>query len=152
MSVIQSIEKSVGYKGLFQDLIVAIFYVVVILYLTSMTPQLPTIVKDLFKNNIFRVIILFMILVLVNVSPGMALIVSIAFVVTMNNLQIDYFEQAVEQAVEQKMEKKEESEIAEPSMPTLEENEQTGCFDQRTFDMSKVSASLENEGELYGSV
>jgi len=150
MSIIQSIEKSVGYKGLFQDLISAVFYVVVILYLTSMSPQLPPMVKDLYKNNIFRVIILFMILVLVNISPGMALIVSIAFVVTMNNLRIDYFEQAIEEKKEEK--KQENIEIAEPSMPTLEENEQTGCFDERTFDMSKVSASVENEGELYGSV
>ena len=147
-TIIKSVEKSVGYKGLINDLVAAIFYVVVILYLTQMTPQLPPMIKDLFRNNIFRVVILFMILLLVNIAPGMALIVSIAFVVTMNNLQIEYFE-------EEKMEeKKQEVEIAEPviEVPKMQENEQSGCFDERTFDMSKVSASLENEGELYGPV
>lgn len=147
-TIIKSVEKTVGYRGLINDLVAAIFYVVVILYLTQMTPQLPPMIKDLFRNNIFRVVILFMILLLVNIAPGMALIVSIAFVVTMNNLQIEYFE-------EEKMEeKKQEVEIAEPviEVPKMQENEQSGCFDERTFDMSKVSASLENEGELYGPV
>lgn len=149
-TIIKNVEKTVGYKGLVNDLVAAVFYVVVILYLTQMTPQLPPMIKDLFRNNIFRVVILFMILLLVNISPGMALIVSIAFVVTMNNLQIEYLEE--EKKEEQKEEKKQE--IAEPviEVPKMEENEQTGCFDERTFDMSKVSASLENEGELYGSV
>lgn len=147
--IIKSVEKSVGYKGLINDFITAVFYIVVILYLTQMTPQLPPMIKDLFKNNIFRVVILFMILLLAKISRGMALIVSIAFVVTMNTLQIEYFEE------EKKEEQKEEKvEIAEPviEVPKMEENEQTGCFDERTFDMSKVSASLENEGELYGSI
>lgn len=147
-NIIKNIEKSVGYKGLFMDLIAALFYVVVILYLTQMTPQLPVAIKNLFKNNIFRVVILFMILILVNVAPGMALVVSIAFVITMNSLQIEYFEEA------KKEEKVEKVEIAEPviEVPRMEENEQTGCFDERTFDMSKVSASLENEEQLYGSI
>ena len=73
--------------GNLRDLITAIFYVVVILYLTTMSPQLPQVIRDLFKNSIFRIIILFMILVLLQISERMALLVSIAFVVTMNNLE-----------------------------------------------------------------
>lgn len=132
---------------LVKDFLSAIFYVVVILYLTHMTPQLPKMVKDLFRNDIFRVGILFMILVLVNISPAMALLVSIAFVVTMNNLQIEYFEAS---AAPEKEEKAEVA-VSEKSSEELE-SEETGCFEQRTIDISKVSPSLENEGVLYGSI
>ena len=131
---------------LVKDFLSAIFYVLVILYLTHMTPQLPKMVKDLFRNDIFRVGILFMILVLVNISPAMALLVSIAFVVTMNNLQIEYFEASAAP------EKEEKAEVAVPVTPEELESEETGCFEQRTIDISKVSPSLENEDVLYGSI
>ncbi len=138
---------------IFKDLLSALFYVVIILYLTTMSPQLPVVVKNLYKNNIFRVVILFMILILANISPSMAIIVSIAFVVTMNNLQIDYFEsemQEVQKEEPKKEQKKEKSE--KPLAPEEQESEETGCFEQRTIDMSKVLPSIENEGILYGSL
>ena len=76
----------------------------------------------------------------------MALLVSIAFVVTMNNLQIEYFEASAAP------EKEEKAEVAVPVTPEELESEETGCFEQRTIDISKVSPSLENEGVLYGSI
>jgi hypothetical protein len=138
-------------KTMLTDLLSSVFYVVIILYLTQMTPQLPPMIKDLFKNNIFRVVILFMILVLANISYSMALIVSLAFVVTMNNLQIEYFEEAKKEAEAEKV----TQEIATPQIevPQVpEENEQTGCFDQRPADMSKVSPVFEEQGDLFGEV
>ena len=121
--------------GNLRDLITAIFYVVVILYLTTMSPQLPQVIRDLFKNSIFRIIILFMILVLLQISEGMALLVSIAFVVTMNNL-------------EQKGEtlKMKDSDLD----PEEKEDKDTGCFEDRTIDISKVLPTLENENTTYG--
>ncbi len=145
----ESIKKSFTQKSILKDLLTSVFYVVIILYLTQMTPQLPPMIKDLFRNNIFRVVILFMILVLANISYPMALIVSLAFVVTMNTLQIEYFEESVEKKEEPK------PEIATPEIevpPVQEENEQTGCFDQRPADMSKVSPVFEGQGDVFGEV
>jgi hypothetical protein len=144
------IFKQLDGKTLLKDLITSLFYVVIILYLTQMTPQLPQMIKDLYKNNIFRVVILFIILVLANISQPAALIVSIAFVVTMNNLQIDYFEEEVKKEVAKVTPEIATPEIAVPQVP--EENEQTGCFDQRPADMSKVSPVFEEQGDIFGEV
>jgi flagellar biosynthesis component FlhA len=156
MESINKSLKKLSNKNLFNDLLSSVFYVVIILYLTQMSPQLPPMIKDLFKNNIFRVVILFMILVLANISYPMALIVSIAFVVTMNNLQIEYFEESVEESEEEQEpveeEKEEKEEKTTDKQPIQEENEQTGCFDQRPADMSKVLPVLENQKDIFGEV
>jgi len=57
------------------------------LYAVTLGPNLPSFVKDLFANSIFKIIILFLVVVRANKNPTMALIIAIAFVMTLDYLQ-----------------------------------------------------------------
>ena len=61
--------------------VVALF---VVLYASNVAPRLPDVVIDLFNNPIFRVFVLFLVAYVANKNPAVALLVSIAFVVTLN--------------------------------------------------------------------
>ena len=61
--------------------VVALF---VVLYASNVAPRLPDVVIDLFNNPIFRVFVLFLVAYVANKNPAVALLVSVAFVVTLN--------------------------------------------------------------------
>ena len=54
------------------------------LYASLLGPQLPAFVKNLFNNTIFRILVLFLVLVRANKDPAMAIVIVIAFVLTMD--------------------------------------------------------------------
>lgn len=54
------------------------------LYAALLGPELPNSVKDLFNNTIFRIVILFIVVVRGNQDPKMAIMIVIAFVLTLD--------------------------------------------------------------------
>jgi len=57
------------------------------LYAVTLGPNLPSFVKVLFSYSIFKIIILFLVVVRANKNPAMAIIIAIAFVMTLDYLQ-----------------------------------------------------------------
>jgi hypothetical protein len=57
------------------------------LYAVSIGPNLPSFVKDLFANSIFKIIILFIVVVRANKNPTLSIVIAIAFVMTVDYLQ-----------------------------------------------------------------
>lgn len=55
-----------------------------ILYATRLAPELPKVVLDLFTNGYFKLFIYVLILYTANVNPTTALLIAIAFMVTLN--------------------------------------------------------------------
>ena len=58
------------------------------LYAALLGPNLPTFVKDLFKNTLFRILILFLVVVRGNKDPKMAIMIAIAFVLTLDYVYV----------------------------------------------------------------
>jgi hypothetical protein len=54
------------------------------LYAALLGPELPDVVKNLFTNTIFRILILFLVVVRGNKDPQLAIIIAIAFVLTLD--------------------------------------------------------------------
>lgn len=54
------------------------------LYAALLGPELPQFVKDLFNNTIFRIFILFIVVVRGNQDPKMAIMIAVAFVLTLD--------------------------------------------------------------------
>ena len=57
------------------------------LYAALLGPELPKSVRDLFENSIFKMIVLFFVVVRGNKDPQMALMIAIAYVLTLEYLQ-----------------------------------------------------------------
>ena len=60
------------------------FTLVIILYSTMLHPKLPQPVVNLFKNNIFKIAILLLVLIKGHTDPVLALVIAIAFVLTLD--------------------------------------------------------------------
>ena len=58
------------------------------LYTALLGPNLPTFVKDLFKNTLFRILILFLVVVRGNKDPKMAIMIAVAFVLTLDYVYV----------------------------------------------------------------
>lgn len=56
------------------------------LYAALLGPELPKVIRDLFSNTIFRIAVLFMVVVRGNKDPKMAIMIAIAFVLTLDYL------------------------------------------------------------------
>lgn len=54
------------------------------LYAALLGPNLPKFVKDLFTNTLFRIFILFLVVVRGNKDPKMAIMIAVAFVLTLD--------------------------------------------------------------------
>lgn len=54
------------------------------LYATLLRPELPSFIKTLFNNLIFKIIVLFLIVVHGNNDPKMAIMITIGFVLTLD--------------------------------------------------------------------
>ncbi len=54
------------------------------LYAALLGPELPIGIKNLFKNTLFRIAVLFMVVVRGNKDPKMAIMIAVAFVLTLD--------------------------------------------------------------------
>ena len=85
-SMIAPLEKNLVPLNNFlrNEYVTAVVALFVVLYASNVAPRLPDFVTDLFNNPIFRVFILFLVAYVANKNPAIALLVSVAFVVTLN--------------------------------------------------------------------
>ncbi len=58
------------------------------LYAALLGPNLPNFVKDLFKNTLFRILILFLVIVRGNKDSKMAIMIAIAFILTLDYVYV----------------------------------------------------------------
>lgn len=58
------------------------------LYAALLGPELPDFVKNLFRNTIFRIVVLFLVVVRGNKDPKMAIMIAIAFVLTLDFIYV----------------------------------------------------------------
>lgn len=58
------------------------------LYAALLGPELPPFVKDLFSNTIFRILVLFLVVVRGNKDPKMAIMIAVAFVLTLDYVYV----------------------------------------------------------------
>lgn len=58
------------------------------LYSTLLGPKLPTPIKSLFNNTIFRILVLFFIVVRANKDPKVAILTAIAFILTLDYIYL----------------------------------------------------------------
>ncbi len=58
------------------------------LYTALLGPNLPKFVKDLFSNTLFRILILFLVVVRGNKDPQMAIMIAVAFVLTLDYIYV----------------------------------------------------------------
>lgn len=84
--MLRPIEKTLRPLNNFlrNEYVTAVVALFVVLYASNVAPRLPDVVSDLFNNPIFRVFVLFLVAYIANKNPAVALLVSIAFVVTLN--------------------------------------------------------------------
>ena len=70
----------------------SVLTLIVVLYATFLRPELPQnmkdTIKDLFNNTIFRIFVLFLVVAFGNTRPSLALIIAIAFVLTMDQIYV----------------------------------------------------------------
>jgi len=64
----------------------AIFITLMLLYVATIRPELPSYIKNLFNNPIFRIVVLFIVVMKGNKDPFFSLMIAISFVVTLNCL------------------------------------------------------------------
>jgi len=62
----------------------AIVVMLILLYTASIRPNLPSYLKNLFNNSIFKVVVLFFVVMRARKDPVLSLAVAVAFVVTIN--------------------------------------------------------------------
>lgn len=62
----------------------AVLVMLILLYSASIRPELPTYIRKLFTNPVFKVVILFFVVMMGQKDPLFALSIAIAFVVTLN--------------------------------------------------------------------
>ena len=58
------------------------------LYAALLGPNLPKFVQDLFTNTIFRIFVLFLVVVRGNKDPKMAIMIAVAFVLTLDYIYV----------------------------------------------------------------
>ena len=62
--------------------------VVLVLYAALLGPNLPESVQKLFTNTIFRILVLFMVVVTANKEPKVAIMIAVAFVLTLDYIYV----------------------------------------------------------------
>lgn len=66
----------------------AILITFMVLYIATIRPELPSYIKNLFNNPIFRIVVLFIIVMKANKDPFFSLMIAISFVITLNCLSV----------------------------------------------------------------
>jgi hypothetical protein len=74
------------------------------LYAALLGPNLPTFVKDLFQNTLFRILILFLVVVRGNKDPKMAIMIAVGFVLTLDYIYVRDTKEAFESLKESNIE------------------------------------------------
>jgi len=64
----------------------AVMYLLIVLYAVLARPTLPPIIKNLFNNEIFRIIVLALVVYRGNKNPAFALTIAVSFVMVLNKL------------------------------------------------------------------
>lgn len=73
-----------------------LLHLLIILYATRFAPSLPKPVQDLVSNQYFQLLVFFLILVLANQKPATALLIGLAFLLTMNYINTGKFLERME--------------------------------------------------------
>ncbi len=63
-----------------------IFFLVI--YISLLSHPLPKFVRDLFNNTLFRIFVLFLVVIRGNKDPKMAIMIAIAFVLTLDYMYV----------------------------------------------------------------
>ena len=58
--------------------------VIIILYISLLGPTLPSTVRNLFNNSLFRMLVLFLVLLRFEKDPGLSIVITVSFVLTMD--------------------------------------------------------------------
>jgi hypothetical protein len=66
----------------------AILITLMLLYVATIRPELPSYIKNLFNNPIFRIVVLFIVVMKANKDPFFSLMIAISFVITLNCLSV----------------------------------------------------------------
>jgi hypothetical protein len=64
----------------------AMLITLMLLYTATIRPELPSYIKNLFNNPIFRIVILFIVVMKANKDPSFSLMIAIVFVYTLDLL------------------------------------------------------------------
>jgi hypothetical protein len=103
------------------------------LYAALLGPNLPTFVKDLFKNTLFRILVLFLVVVRGNKDPKMAIMIAIAFVLTLDYVYVrdakeafESMENGLEEGMEDSVEEGMEDSVEEGMEDSVEEGMEDG--------------------------
>lgn len=154
--------------------VLAIFNLLVLLYASKIAPQLPNSALKILDHFFVKMTIMFFILVTVQISPLTAIVITLAFLITMNyvnhgklvefldNVQSEMATQqvALQQAtnVMDKIENEnttfvpvENSNVFVPETTTTPIIADSGCLPHRTTDMSQVM-SINTQDETHSSV
>ena len=67
-----------------QNILFGIVFLLIILYASRISPELPPAVVKIFSNQYFKVLILVLILWVAHVSPSMSILIAVAFLMLMN--------------------------------------------------------------------
>jgi predicted neutral ceramidase superfamily lipid hydrolase len=75
----------------------AILITLMMLYVATIRPELPSYIKNLFNNPIFRIVVLFIVVMKGNKDPFFSLMIAISFVVTLNLLSVQQAKETFKQ-------------------------------------------------------
>lgn len=73
-------SKTLGYN----NIVSGIVYFLILLYISMLSPEVPPMVQTLFKNAFFKVFVFTVIMWSAKIDPLTAILLSVAFLVTMN--------------------------------------------------------------------
>ena len=62
--------------------------VILVLYAALLGPNLPPVIQKLFTNTIFRIIVLFMVVITANKEPKVAIMIAVAFILTLDYIYV----------------------------------------------------------------
>lgn len=80
----QTIGPLYNKQNLSSDIFTGLVYLLLIVYASQIAPQLPVQLKSLFQNTYFKLLAFFLILYLSKYRPSIALLVAVAFVLSVN--------------------------------------------------------------------
>ncbi len=137
-------------KASSQQLLKGTIQFLLILYIARIAPDVPQGVADLFKNNYFRLVVFSLVLWTAQFSPSISILLSVAFIITMNYAvskplwefleNVSESEKKEEKVEEQPKEQVQaETKSQEVEVPEAQTSmSELGCYPSRRFDMAVV--------------
>ena len=148
-----SITQSMPKMTMFLTAFVQLFLIV---YSAHIAQRLPKDVQLMFMNSYFRFAVFFLILYLSKYSPSTAILVAIAFVLSINYIntgRIEFMENVIPVGTSGPMVPMviTESLVLTPSSAQIEaQNQKMSCFDSRKVNMGAVNPLVEQEEVAFG--